>query len=157
MALKSADHIEAILALINVGTWASDHIWAYHKGDQDYDEVPRPASVRNMGGGLIAITAAGTQLVPNGKPMYASEADFWKKALTHWPRPGKIRKSHWTREYRRKVGTELVRKFDLFVQPIYALTYEENNEITKIQFYGRNLHLPSPARDIDTLLHEWTK
>lgn len=158
MALKSADHVQAILALINTGTWMSDAVWAYHKDDEDYDEVPLPDRVSRTSGGFVMIEQGRKDWRPNGKKLYANEADFWKQALSHWPRPGKVKKSHWTRDYRRKVGyggDVIERRFDLFAHPIHAITREVDDEIISIQFYCRQPAQPG-QQWTDALIHQWS-
>src|SRR2546430_1067709 len=136
MPLKSADHIEAILALINAGTWATDAIWAYHKDDEDYDEVSLPDRSYRTNGGVLCIEQGRKDGVTNGKKLYADEATFWKEAPRHWPSLP-FRKSHWTRDFRRKSGDAIERRFDLFVHPIFAMTREVNDEIVSIKFHCR--------------------
>ena len=152
MALKSADHIQKILDLINVGTWATDAIWDSHKDDLDYRYVDLPdRSYRS--GGFIVVEQGRKGLEPTGEKLYADEADFWAKALKHWPRPP-FKKSHWTREYRRKDGDAIVRKFTIFAYHIFAVTREVNGVITEVKFYNRKGY--SALGHQEYLIHEWT-
>lgn len=137
--LKSADHVEAIIALVAEDRTVQDFVWDQHRNDEDYDEVRLPDRASSLGGGMVMIEQGRKDWVPNGKLLYQTEADFWAhvaKHFKHWPKLPLTRKSNWTREYRKKVGDAIERRFDLFVYPIYAITREQEGRITSIEIHG---------------------
>ena len=86
--------------------------------------------------------------------MYESKEDYFKKTkgIRHWPRYP-FKKSHFTRDWRRKDGDAIMRKFDMFITPVYAITRELNNEIVSVFFYRTrddNVNLEEPV-----LFREW--
>jgi len=140
MTLKSADHVAAILELINAdgATWATDAIWARHKDDTDYKEVALPDRSYRQGG-FIVVEQGRKDYVSTGVKLHADEAAFWaytKKHYSHWPRPP-FKKSAWTRDYRRKSGDVIIRRFDLFAHYIHAITNEVDGKITVIEFFAK--------------------
>lgn len=153
-ALKSADHIAAILALINAGAWASDAIWDKHKDSQEYDEVALPDRATNMRNGMVMIERGRKEYVPNGKKLYADEADFWKTAPRHWPRMP-FKATQWKRDYRQKDGEHIERKFILSIHRIYAVTREKDGVIDSIQFFAETRVDPTTRIMAHALIHEW--
>ncbi len=143
--LKSADHIEKILEIINVGTWAQDAIWNKHKDEEDYIEVPLSDRAYKSRG-VIIIEQGRSRFQSTGKKLYATEADFWKGMIRHWPR-FPLKKSNWKRTSRKKDGEYLVRNYELFVHRITAVTFEKNNVIEKIDFYTEGSNI---------LIHSWS-
>lgn len=154
MALKSADHVQAILALINADPkWATDFIWQYNKDDEDAKYVDLPDRSYRSPGGFLVIEQGRRSIVSTGEKLYKDEADFWKKMMSHWPRPP-FKKSHWTRDYRKKEGAAIVRRFDMFAHTIFAITREENDQIVSIEFFG-TMQWDGQGRP-EVKLHEWT-
>ena len=134
MTLKSADHVAAILAIVNGGTWATDFIWTRNKDREETRTVSLPDKITNYGNGVYGVSKQSKEVL-TGNKLYTDEADFWKSIPSHYPRfPTKAK--HWKRESRFKQDGAIVRHFELFALRIKAVTVERDGVIEKITFYG---------------------
>ena len=110
MELKSADHIELILKIINTGTWAQDAIWENNKDDGDYVSVPLP-DISYRSDGFLIIEQGRTELRSTGVKLYSNQEEMWqhfRKEFGHWPQ-FPLKKKDWKRLSRRKEANYLVR------------------------------------------------
>lgn len=159
MELKSADHIELILKIINTGTWAQDAIWENNKDDGDYVSVPLP-DISYRSDGFLIIEQGRTELRSTGVKLYSNQEEMWqhfRKEFGHWPQ-FPLKKKDWKRLSRRKEANYLVRTFELFAHNIYATTYEKDREIENIKFYiRRGWDDVNDVRRDDLLIHSWSK
>ena len=128
--LSSADHVEAILDIVNDDYgWLKQTIWNDNKDDEVYQRLPDQMSITS--GGFVS------SCVSTGQKKYPSEEDFWSKVekFKYSPKLGKIKKSHWRRDSRKKIGGSIERKFDMSFYNISATTIERNGIITSIKFF----------------------
>lgn len=137
MALKSADHVSLIIALMSKNSWLADLAWPRVKDTKDVEFVDLPDQATSLGGGMIMIEQGRRDLRELDTPKWP-DRESWEadrnggKAM----RPP-FAKARFKRRERTKTEEGIRRTFSTPLISLYATTLERDGQIAEVVFNGR--------------------